>query len=106
MFKNATPAEGFLYLDKDEGIIISCDSIKNWVSVDQFFSEETAKMAISQGEIAKARISPIWLKATGVQGNDFTHLLKLKFKHLISAHGDVLRNTAYEDVKSSVRQVN
>ncbi|KTC82753.1 hypothetical protein [Legionella cincinnatiensis] len=105
MFKNATPAEGFLYFDNDGGIIISCDSIKNWVSVDQFFSEETAKMAISQGEIAKARISPIWLKATGVQGNDFAHLLKLRFKHLISAHGDVLRNTAYEDVNNSVRQI-
>ncbi|KTD53681.1 hypothetical protein Lsan_4091 [Legionella santicrucis] len=105
IFKNSAPAEGFLHIDTNEGIIISCDSIKNWVEVDQFFSEETARMAISQGEIAKARISPIWLHATGVQGGDFEPLLKLKFKHLISAHGDVLRNTAYEDINNSVRQI-
>lgn len=104
-FKNAAPPEGFLYINNNEGIIISCDSIKNWLEVDQFFSEETAQMALSQGEIAKARISPIWLKATGVQGKDFEHLLKLKFKHLISAHGDVLRDTAYEDVYDSVRRI-
>ncbi|KTD13735.1 hypothetical protein Lgra_0870 [Legionella gratiana] len=105
MFKNSAPAEGFLYIDNHEGIIITCDSIKNWVEADQFFSEDTAKAAKSQGEIAKAQISPIWLKATGVQSSDFAPLLKLKFKHLLSAHGDVLRNTAYKDVKNSVRQI-
>ncbi|CDZ79301.1 hypothetical protein BN59_03619 [Legionella massiliensis] len=102
IFKNASPAEGFVYLSEEEGIIINCDSIKNWVAVDEYFSEDTAKLAQASGEIAKARISPIWLKATGVQKADFDSLLKLKFKHLISAHGDVLRDTAYLDVKNSV----
>jgi len=106
MFKNSSPAEGFIYMNNQEGIIITCDSIKNWVEIDQYFSEDTAKMAISQGEITKARISPIWLNATGVHKADFDYLLHLQFKHLISAHGDVLKNTAYEDVKNSVEQIN
>lgn len=105
MFKNASLVEGFIYIDTHGGIIITCDSIKNWVEVDQFFSAETAKEALSRGEIAKARISPIWLQATGVQRVDFDGLLALKFKHLISAHGDVLRNSAYEDVKHSIEQL-
>lgn len=106
LFQNSSPAEGFIYIDGTEGIIITCDSIKNWVTVDRFFSEETAKMAMSAGEISKARISPIWLNTTGVHKADFNQLLQLNFKHLISAHGDVLRDTAYYDVKNSVAQIN
>lgn len=102
IFKNSSPLEGFIYIEDHEGIVITCDSIKNWVQIDRFFSEDTAKMALSNGEISKARISPIWLSATGVKKSDFENLMTLKFKHLISAHGDVLRDTAYEDVKKSI----
>ncbi|CAM2840100.1 Uncharacterised protein [Legionella steigerwaltii] len=105
MFKNSSPAEGFIYIEDKDGIIIACDSIKNWVEIDEFFSEDTAKMALAHGEIAKARISPIWLNATGIHKADFDSLLQLRFKHLISAHGDVLRDTAYYDVKNSVEQI-
>ncbi|WP_392537170.1 hypothetical protein [Legionella sp. 227] len=105
MFKSSSPFEGFIYIEDHEGIIITCDSIKNWVEIDEFFSEDTAKMALSHGEIAKARISPIWLNATGVHKADFDSLLQLRFKHLISAHGNVLRDTAYSDVKNSIEQL-
>lgn len=105
LFKHSSPSEGFIYLDDNEGIIITCDSIKNWVDIDRFFDEDTAKIARSDGEISKARISPIWLNATGVQKTDFECLLKLRFKHLISAHGDVLRDTAYRDIKNSVEEI-
>lgn len=104
MFKNSSPSEGFIYIDNNEGIIITCDSIKNWIRIDRFFSEETAKMAMSDGEISKARISPIWLNATGLHKTDFDRLLKLKFKHLISAHGDILRDTAHHDIENSVKE--
>ena len=60
---------------------------------------------MSDGEISKARISPIWLNTTGVQKTDFECLLKLRFKHLISAHGDILRDTAHWDVKNSVEEI-
>lgn len=105
MFEHSLPAEGFLYIDAHEGIIITCDSIKNWTKVDKFFSEDTAKLALASGEISKARISSVWVNATGVQKADFECLLKLRFKHLISAHGDILRNTAYNDVRDSVAQL-
>jgi hypothetical protein len=104
-FKNASPLEGFIHVAEHEGILITCDSIKNWVEADSFFSEESAKMALASGEIATARISPIWLQATGVSKADFECLLNLRFKHLISAHGDVLKFTAYEDIKNSVEQL-
>lgn len=105
MFKNTNPAEGFIYITNHEGIIITCDSVKNWVHIDEFFNEDTAMNALADGEIAKARISPIWLQATGMDKVNFNHLLQLKFKHLISAHGDVLRDTAHNDIESSVNNI-
>lgn len=57
MFENSHPSEGFLYIDNHDGIIITSDSIKNWVEVDEFFSDETGKIATQSGEIAKACIT-------------------------------------------------
>lgn len=105
-FEDASPLEGFLYLNRYDGIIIGCDSIKNWTKIDKYFGKETAKLAIEQGEITAARISPIWLKATGVKPSSFNRLLALKFKHLISAHGEVLKETAHDAIKQSVEKIN
>lgn len=104
-FDNASPAEGFLFIERNQGIIVTCDSIKNWVETDQYFSKETAEMNQANGEISKARISPVWLNATGTQKEDFECLLKLNFKHLISAHGELLKDSAKEDISASVEQI-
>lgn len=101
-FANASPKEGVIYLAEHAGVVITCDSIKNWVEVDEFFSEETGKMALASGEIASARISPMWLGATGVKREDFEPVMGKSFAHLISAHGDVLFDTAYDQVKQSI----
>ncbi len=102
---NTSPAEGVIYLKQDDGILISCDSIKNWIKVDKFFSEETGKMYLEAGEIQKARISAIWLQATGASKADFEQLSTLVFCHLISAHGEVLRNSAYEDIQEAISKL-
>lgn len=104
-FVEAEPSEGYLYLPQHDGVIITCDSIKNWVKPDHYFSKETATDCLAQGEIAKARISPIWLNATGVTKMGFEKLLSHPFKHLISAHGDVLKDTAHEDVDYSLKRL-
>lgn len=101
-FEHSSPAEGYLYLPQHAGVLITCDSIKNWLKADDFFNEETAKNCFDTGEFAKARISSIWLNATGVQKKEFDALLALKFKHLISAHGEVLRETAHQDIAASI----
>lgn len=105
IFQRASPKEGVLYLQHDGGIMITCDSIKNWTEVDQYFSEETGKSYLEAGEIATARISPIWLNATGVKASDFDSMLAKPFKHLISAHGEVLRDNANRIVKERVSRL-
>ncbi|MCF6764209.1 hypothetical protein L3V82_00380 [Thiotrichales bacterium 19S3-7] len=86
--------EACLYLNTNGGVLISCDSIKNWIDQDPYFSDETAKLYRSQNFFAKASISDIWIQATGVKRQDFEPILALDFKHLLSAHGAVLLNDA------------
>ena len=53
-----------------------------------------------------ANISHIWLGATQTIVTDFQRLLKtMIFKHLVTAHGEPLRDTAMERIAETVRRV-
>jgi len=102
LFETSQFPEGVLHINQEGGIIITCDSIKNWLSSDEFFSDETAKLYEKQDFFGSASISNIWKQATQVQRADFNQLLTLPFRHLISAHGAPLLNTAHEQLKTSI----
>lgn len=48
IFKTATQPEGILRIANEGGILITCDSIKNWTKVDSFFSEQTGRISRSK----------------------------------------------------------
>jgi len=105
VFETSNLPEGILHVDRDGGILISCDSIQNITTTDQFYSPETAKSFHDQGLVKPANISPIWLGATHAKASDFDKLLKtMRFRHLITAHGEPLLNTAYEQVSATVQR--
>lgn len=104
IFETSLHPEGLLHIDQEGGILITCDSIKNWLSPDQFFSAETANLYQEQGFFGAASISKVWQQACNVNVSDFIRLKNLKFNHLISAHGDPLLNTAYECVSKTIKQ--
>jgi hypothetical protein len=98
VFETSQHPEGILHLDREGGILITCDSIKNWEAADAYFSAESAKLYEAGGLFGTATISNVWKEACKVQPSDFEKLKALKFKHLLSAHGDPLLNSAYEAV--------
>lgn len=104
VFETSMQPEGILHINREEGILISCDSIKNWTKQDAFFSDETAKLYQKLGFIGTATISQMWLQACKVQAQDFKQLLALPFKHLISAHGEPLFQVAHEQLALSIQQ--
>lgn len=104
VFNTSIHPEGILHIDKAGGILITCDSVKNWIEEDQFFSEETAKLYKGQGFFGRATISSIWQQATKVQASDFSRLDSIPFRHLLSAHGEPLFNTAHEDLKNTLKK--
>lgn len=86
-FETSKFPEGVLFLDWEGGILITCDSIKNWESPDEFFSEATAELYEKQGFFGRAAINKVWLQACQVDLAEFEKIKKLPFKHLLSAHG-------------------
>jgi len=105
-FETSTQAEGALFLEREGGILISCDSIQNITATDEFYSKDTASHFQEQGLVKPANISPIWLAATQTKAIDFERLLKsYRFDHLITAHGEPLLNNAYDQVRATVKRV-
>jgi len=103
MFETSKFPEGILHIDRDGGILISCDSIQNITATDEFYSPETAQSFLEHGLIKSANISPIWLGATQTTISEFERLLKtMTFRHLLTAHGEPLMNTAFEQVSETV----
>lgn len=102
IFQTSLYPEGVLHLAQEGGILITCDSIKNWVTEDSFFSEETAKLYKGQGFFGRATISSEWQKATKVAFSDWTQLKSVDFRHLLSAHGEPLLDTAHKDLEATL----
>lgn len=104
IFETSKYPEGILHIAQQGGILITCDSIKNWLTPDPFFSTETAKLYKEQGFFGSASISNVWKQACDVKPSDFERLKTLEFRHLLSAHGEPLFNNAYELVVKTIRQ--
>ncbi|MCS5707793.1 hypothetical protein CC99x_002630 [Candidatus Berkiella cookevillensis] len=104
VFKTSIHPEAILHINREGGILITCDSIKNWITVDKFFSEETGKLYEKLGFLGMATISKIWQQACNIQAQDFAGLKLLTFKHLLSAHGEPLFNNAYEKLAVTIQQ--
>ena len=103
-FATAKFPEALIYIKQHDGILLSCDSIKNWLSPDEYFSEQSAAAYREQGFFGKATISKIWQQAMAVNATDFERVKQLSFRHLLSAHGEPLLETAYQDVLDTIKQ--
>lgn len=104
VFETSVHPEGILSIAQEGGILITCDSIKNWTFVDRFFSKETGKLFQDQGFIRPADVSSVWKEATQVKASDFVRLKSLPFLHLLSAHGEPLLNDAYENLTTTFKR--
>ncbi len=102
VFESARYPEGILHLNQEGGILITCDSIKNWRQTDPFFSLATSTLYQSLGFFGEATISQVWQQACQVKASDYEKLKNLAYKHLISAHGEPLLDNADEKVRASI----
>lgn len=104
-FETSALPEGILHIERDGGILISCDSIQNITSTDEFYSLDTAQSFKDQGLVRPANISPIWLGAMHVNAVDFYRLLKVRtFCHLLTAHGEPLLGSAFEQITATIKR--
>ena len=87
------------------GTLVTCDAIQNWCGPDPFFAPDTFSMFRAQGLIHEANIPTTWLAACQPSRDDFERLLTLEFRHLVTAHGEPLRDVARERIRASVARV-
>ncbi len=106
-FTHASGGEAALLVKQPAGnLLVTCDSVQHWPDTsDCSFLGGLACRAL--GFLRnRATIGPIWMKEM-TNGRphalrpDFERLLAQDFTHLISAHGNVLRDTARADLRRS-----
>lgn len=101
-FTSAQHPEAAVLLARAGGILITCDAVQNWAHVDEYFSPECGALFAAQGLIGVANIPATWRHACAPDVADFQRLLALPFRHLISAHGEPLRDEAHTRIATSV----
>ncbi len=105
VFTTARFPEAALLLPREGGILITCDAVQNWSNVDRFFSAETGALFVAQGLIGTASIPATWREACAPDVSDFRRLAGLPFRHLISAHGEPLRDEAQMRLRARIGEV-
>ncbi len=107
-FDRAAKPEACLLLGRDDGILVTCDSVQNWGDFDgcSFLAKLVMK---AMGFGGTARIGPGWRRTAEPKDADgfrpdFERLLALPFRHLLPAHGHPLKDAAKEAVAARVEE--
>jgi hypothetical protein len=95
-FRTTKQPEGILRIDRAGGILVSSDSLQNWLAPDEFFSHQSRKMMAEMGFFRPANVGPLWMQLNEPKAEDFLRLRDLPFRHALCGHGVPLRDTAKE----------
>lgn len=87
-FTSTTRPEGILRLDRDGGIMISCDSLQNWVGPDEFFDDPTIATMEKMNFFTETGIGLAWIHGSEPKADDFVRLKQLSFRHALCGHGE------------------
>ena len=100
-FERGKRPEVALLLERDGGILVTCDSYQNWTTF--------AGCSLLGGVMMRAMgfgptlIGGPWTKAMGTDvREDFARLRALEFRHLVPAHGTVLRDEAKAGLTTAI----
>lgn len=104
-YETSKKPEGLLLINKAGGILISCDSLQNWVEPDEYFSDLAANVMGKAGFFRAANIGPEWRRACEPQASDFSRILALEFSHLLPSHGKPIIDTAKKEFTATFREL-
>ena len=87
-----------LILEREGGILLTCDAYQNWTTLEG--CSFLGKIMMKLMGFGPLHIGTPWLKAmgSGVRA-DFERLAERQFVHLIPGHGTVLKDTAKEGLR-------
>jgi hypothetical protein len=106
-FDVASAPETVIHLRRHGGMLLTCDSVQNWERIPEGCSLLGAVMAKTMGFRGRACIGPGWRRMCEPRGGPgfgprFRAILELEFRHIVSAHGPPVLDTAKQDLRASV----
>jgi hypothetical protein len=104
-FRTTKQPEAILNIDREGGILVSGDSLQNYLAPDEYYSDDSRRTMTEMGFFQYANFGPIWMKFDEPQEQDFVRLLVLPFQHLLPGHGSVLRVWAKEAFTARFQRV-
>jgi hypothetical protein len=104
-FRTTNRPECILRIDRADGILVSSDSLQNWLEPDEFFSDETRQLMTEMSFFQPANLGPLWLRMNEPQAEDFARLCKLSFRHALCGHGAPLREIAKEAYTARIQKM-
>ena len=103
-FETAQAPEGLILIEREGGIVVSCDAMQNWAETDHFFNEESAAKMTEWGFIQPAAIGVGWLNSAKPQAADFVRINALDYRHLLPSHGTPIKETAKEQFAQTFKE--
>jgi len=109
-FEHVKVPEVAILIDRDGGLLITCDSVQHWAPSD-LMSFGARIVTSVMGFKKPAQIGPPWRKMQTPEGGslkpDFERLAALPFNKLIGGHGGLLESDAPARLKESIaRELN
>jgi len=103
-YETSKKPEGLILINRAGGILISCDSLQNWLEPDEYFSDLAASVMGKAGFFRTANIGPEWLRACEPKAPDFSRVLELEFNHLLPSHGKPIIATAKREFAATFKK--
>jgi len=106
-FEVASVPETVLHLERHDGMLLTCDSVQSWEKMPEGVSFLGSLMAKAMGFKGRACVGPGWRKQCEPKTGEnfepkFRRLLELEFRHIVSAHGPPLVDSAKDDLRAGV----
>ncbi len=107
LFKKTVQPECVLLIERDGGVLFTCDAIQNYG--DYSFNNLPARLIMPFIGFPKRTIlGPFWLKLMTPEGesleSEFREMLSLDFNKLLSAHGTLLESGAHAAVTAAINK--
>lgn len=105
IFKTVTRPECIIRLNREGGIMISCDALQNWTEPDCFFCQDTVKTMTEMDFFKKANLGPAWMHGSQPKADDFIRLKQVSFKHALCGHGEPLLDIAQQEYHKTFNHI-
>ena len=105
IFKTVKRPECILKLERDNGILIACDSLQNWAEPDDFTDQQTIETMSSMNFYQPANLGPAWMHGSEPQKDDFVRLQEVKFEHAFCGHGSPVIGGADKQFQKTISNI-